>query len=109
MHVTNLIFNRQWSVDTSPVETKLLLNFIKRINHFAEIFKDPCILIHGTGGGSNCLLMCGLFVLVDQINCENSVDIFNVVKYLNTQRWNTKINYVSLIKTNRIVIWYSNL
>lgn len=93
LNVTNLIFNSAWWEDTSPQKTDIALDLIKRMNYFVEMLKDSNILIHGHGGGSNCLMVCALYVLIDQLTFENSVDIFNVVKYLNTQRWNTKINY----------------
>lgn len=94
-HVTNLILNQQWATGTRPSDTWNCLELVKRIGYFYELCKSPNILLHGSVGDSNCLLVCALYVLVDQLLFENSVDIFNVVKYLNTQRYNTKINYVS--------------
>ena len=94
-HVTNVILNHAWPTSTRPSDCWSCVELAKRIGHFYEICKSPNILLHGYGGDSNCLLVCALYVLVDQLMFENSVDIFNVVKYLNTQRCNTKINYVS--------------
>ncbi len=50
-----------------------------------------------SSGGSNCLVLAALFVLINQFKQEKTIDLFRTVKHMNSQRYNVKINIVSFI------------
>lgn len=93
--MTNLVLTETWKEDTPMASPSTAHQLINRLVCLIDMNKESSVLIHGGGGGSNCLLVCAMYVLADQLQYETSVDVFNVVKFLHTQRFNAKINYVS--------------
>jgi len=96
-YVTNFVLNQVWPENEALKETGQALEMIKCVAGVVESCKKSNIVIHDKTGGSNCILMCALYVLVDQMMFENCLDIFNVVKFMHTQRLNAKLSYVSLV------------
>lgn len=94
-HVANLVVDQVWLDGGVLKRTGDALEIVKCVAGVVESCKETNIVIHDRTGSSNCILMCALYVLVDQLMFENCVDIFNVVKFLNTQRFNAKLNYVN--------------